>query len=95
MDFAIEDSVEQSAFREEVRTWLKQNIPEGTEYPVDPGDLTLRFSSSFLHDLADKTADDVLEIAGQPVSEALLRRAAPDVLAAGEALTRFVRSLGG
>ncbi len=41
MDFAIEDSIEQSAFREEVRAWLKDNIPEGTEYPVDPADLTL------------------------------------------------------
>jgi alkylation response protein AidB-like acyl-CoA dehydrogenase len=41
MDFAIEDSAEQSAFREEVRRWLAENIPEGTEYPVDPGDLTL------------------------------------------------------
>ncbi len=41
MDFAIEDSVEESAFREEVRAWLQENIPAGTEYPVDPGDLTL------------------------------------------------------
>ncbi len=41
MDFAIEDSAEQSTFREEVRVWLKENIPEGTEFPVDPGDLTL------------------------------------------------------
>ena len=41
MDFAIEDSVEQSAFREEVRTWLDENIPDGMEFPVDPGDLTL------------------------------------------------------
>ncbi len=41
MDFAIEDSAEQSAFREEVRGWLADNIPQGTEYPVDPSDLTL------------------------------------------------------
>lgn len=40
MDFAIEDSVEQSAFREEVRAWLKENVPDGMEYPVDPGDLS-------------------------------------------------------
>ena len=41
MNFSIEDSAEQSAFREEVRIWLEENIPAGTEYPVDPGDLTL------------------------------------------------------
>ena len=41
MDFAIEDSTEQSSFREETRNWLAENIPEGIEYPVDPGDLTL------------------------------------------------------
>ena len=38
MDFAIEDSVEQSAFREEVRAWLDENMPDGMEFPVDPGD---------------------------------------------------------
>jgi len=41
MDFAIEDSAEQRSFREEVRSWLAENMPEGIEYPVDPGDLTL------------------------------------------------------
>lgn len=41
MDFSIEDSAEQSSFREEVRNWLAENIPKGIEYPVDPGDLTL------------------------------------------------------
>jgi len=41
MDFAIEDSAEQSAFREEVRAWLDTNIPDGMEFPVDPSNLTL------------------------------------------------------
>ena len=41
MDFAMEDSAEQSAFREEVRAWLDTNIPDGMEFPVDPSNLTL------------------------------------------------------
>lgn len=41
MNFAIEDSPEQSAFRKEVRTWLEENLPKGMEHAVDPRDMSL------------------------------------------------------
>jgi len=40
MDFAIEDSAEQGAFRKEVRNWLSRNVPEGMEHSVDPCDMS-------------------------------------------------------
>ena len=40
MDFAIEDTAEQSAFRDEVRGWLAENVPAGMEYPADAADLS-------------------------------------------------------
>ena len=40
MDFAIEDSPEQSAFRAEVRGWLARNLPAELDHPVDAVDLT-------------------------------------------------------
>ena len=40
MDFAIEDSAEQSAFRKEMRDWLSRNVPEGMEHSVDPCDMS-------------------------------------------------------
>src|SRR2546430_12968457 len=41
MDFEVTYTPEQEAFRAEVRAWLVDNIPEGLEQPVDPGDLSL------------------------------------------------------
>ena len=40
MDFEVTYTPEQEAFRAEVRTWLADNIPQGLEQPVDPGDLS-------------------------------------------------------
>ena len=40
MDFAIEDSPEQSAFRVEVRAWLAANMPAGIEQTFDPCDMS-------------------------------------------------------
>jgi alkylation response protein AidB-like acyl-CoA dehydrogenase len=40
MDFAIEDSPEQSAFRAEVRKFFEENIPPGMEQSVDPCDMS-------------------------------------------------------
>ncbi|MCL0044384.1 acyl-CoA dehydrogenase family protein [Dehalococcoidia bacterium] len=40
MNFALEYTYEQEVFRQEVRTWLAQNIPENLVNPVDPKDLT-------------------------------------------------------
>jgi alkylation response protein AidB-like acyl-CoA dehydrogenase len=40
MDFAIEDSPEQSAFRTEVREWLAGNVPPDMEHSVDPCDMS-------------------------------------------------------
>jgi alkylation response protein AidB-like acyl-CoA dehydrogenase len=40
MDFAIEDSPEQSAFRKEVREWLAGNVPSNMEHSVDPCDMS-------------------------------------------------------
>lgn len=41
MDFAIEDTAEQSAFRNELRSWLAENVPAGIEHPADAADLSL------------------------------------------------------
>ena len=41
MDFEVTYTPEQEAFRAEVRAWLIDNIPEGLQQPVDPGDLSL------------------------------------------------------
>lgn len=41
MNFAIEDSPQQSAFRAEVRAWLEKNCPPGIEHSADPCDMTL------------------------------------------------------
>jgi alkylation response protein AidB-like acyl-CoA dehydrogenase len=40
MNFAIEDSPEQSAFRAEMREWLAKNISPKLEHSVDPCDMT-------------------------------------------------------
>jgi alkylation response protein AidB-like acyl-CoA dehydrogenase len=40
MDFTIEDSAQQSAFRVEVREWLAKNVPANLEHPADPKDIT-------------------------------------------------------
>ena len=41
MNFAIEDTPQQSAFRAEVRAWLEKNCPHGIEHSADPCDMTL------------------------------------------------------
>ena len=41
MDFAIEDSPEQSRFRAEVREWLAANVAADLEHTVDPCDMPL------------------------------------------------------
>jgi len=38
MDFAIEETAEQKAFRAEVRAFLEKNMPEGMEHHTDPVD---------------------------------------------------------
>jgi len=40
MNFAIEDSPEQSAFRLEVRGFLAHNVPANLEHSVDPCDMS-------------------------------------------------------
>ena len=40
MNFAIEDSSEQSAFRTELREFFAQNIPSNLEHSVDPCDMS-------------------------------------------------------
>jgi alkylation response protein AidB-like acyl-CoA dehydrogenase len=41
VDFAINDSSEQKAFRAEVRAFLEENVPANIEYPADPSGLSL------------------------------------------------------
>jgi alkylation response protein AidB-like acyl-CoA dehydrogenase len=41
MNFAIEDSTEQSAFRAEVRDWLAKNVSPKIEHSIDPCDMSL------------------------------------------------------
>ena len=41
MDFALPYTEEQETFRQEVRTWLKENIPADLKDPVDPRDYTV------------------------------------------------------
>jgi alkylation response protein AidB-like acyl-CoA dehydrogenase len=41
MNFAIEDSAEQGAFRAELREWLAQNVSPKLEHSVDPCDMSL------------------------------------------------------
>ena len=40
MDFSLPYTEEQEQFRQEIRTWLEQNIPEEMKNPVDERDLT-------------------------------------------------------
>ena len=40
MNFAIEDSAEQSAFRDEVRAFLATAVPDNLEHSIDPVDMT-------------------------------------------------------
>src|SRR5215216_2226682 len=40
MNFAIEDSAEQSAFRAEVREWLTKNVSPDIEHSIDPVDMS-------------------------------------------------------
>ncbi|MBI4310575.1 MAG: acyl-CoA dehydrogenase family protein [Chloroflexi bacterium] len=40
MDFEYQYSPEQEKFRQEVRTWLDQNVPQGTASSVDPEEMT-------------------------------------------------------
>ena len=41
MDFAVEDSREQSRFRREVREWLAANVSPDLAHTVDPCDMSL------------------------------------------------------
>ena len=66
----------------------------GSDFGEEPAALTLRLSTSFLHDLAQATVDEVLDAARQPDDEGLLRRVCPDVLEVCGVLDRFVESLG-
>ena len=40
MDFAMPYTEEQERFRQEVRSWLVENVPEDMKEPVDPADFT-------------------------------------------------------
>ena len=40
MDFTIPYTEEQEQFRQEVRTWLEENIPDEMKEPIDPRDIT-------------------------------------------------------
>ena len=40
MDFEVEYTPEQEAFREEVRRWFQENTPDGLEFPFNPADLS-------------------------------------------------------
>jgi alkylation response protein AidB-like acyl-CoA dehydrogenase len=40
MDFTLPYSEEQEQFRQEVSSWLKENIPEEMKDPIDPRDFT-------------------------------------------------------
>jgi len=41
MDFALPYTEEQESFRQEVRVWLKENVPENLHDPIDPRDYTV------------------------------------------------------
>lgn len=41
MDFAITHSKEMEGFREEVRAWLKENVPDSMRQPIEGADYTL------------------------------------------------------
>ena len=40
MDFAIAYTQEQQQFRQEVRDWIAQNVPEEMKEPIDSRDFT-------------------------------------------------------
>ena len=40
MDFEVEYTPEQNAFRQEVSRWLEGNVPDDLEHPFDPADLS-------------------------------------------------------
>ena len=40
MDFTLPYTEEQERFRQEVRAWMEQNIPEEMKKPIDPRDFT-------------------------------------------------------
>ena len=40
MDFEPQYTPEQEEFRQEVKAWMKENMPEGIVHPADPIDLT-------------------------------------------------------
>ncbi len=44
MDFALPYTEEQEKFREEVRTWLKENVPSDLKDPVDPREFNLELA---------------------------------------------------
>ena len=44
MDFALPYTEEQEKFRQEVRTWLKENVPSDLKDPVDPREFNLELN---------------------------------------------------
>ncbi len=40
MDFEPQYTPEQEEFRQEVKAWMKENMPKGIVHPADPIDLT-------------------------------------------------------
>ena len=43
MDFEPRYTPEQQEFRQQVKDWLVENVPDGLEYPADSMDLSLRW----------------------------------------------------
>jgi aspartate/methionine/tyrosine aminotransferase len=67
----------------------------GSDFGVDPQDLTLRLSTSYLYALTDAEAEQMLETyQAQPTRDRFLQAACPRVIEAGRRFETFVESLG-
>ncbi len=75
--------------------WESLAALPGSEFGADPGDLSLRLSTSCLHTLAEATADEVLALGAERLPPGRrMARACPRVVEVAALLCEFVGELG-